>query len=130
MEGKFAGEGLQNIDADDDMLSAMARELVERNGIGESADAVWKALNAENQKLFPTAGGSNGSIPSSDPPSALIESGLDPASLVESALDNNSVVAFGQRPDSLSRRRRRARPLCPSRPLCSASISNCEMTVA
>jgi hypothetical protein len=32
MEGKFAGEGLQNIDEDDDMLSAMARELVERNG--------------------------------------------------------------------------------------------------
>ena len=44
MEGKFAGEGLQNIDEDDDMLSAMARELVERNGIGESADSVWKAL--------------------------------------------------------------------------------------
>jgi len=28
MEGKFAGEGLQSIDEDDDMLSAMARELV------------------------------------------------------------------------------------------------------
>ncbi len=54
MEGKFAGEGLQNIDEDDDMLSAMARELVERDGIGESADAVWKTLNAEHQKLFPT----------------------------------------------------------------------------
>ena len=37
MEGKFAGEGLQNIDEDDDVLSAMARELVERNGIGEPA---------------------------------------------------------------------------------------------
>ena len=55
MEGKFAGEGLQSIDEDDDMLSAMARELVERNGIGESADAVWKALNTEHQKLFPTS---------------------------------------------------------------------------
>jgi len=54
MEGKFAGEGLQSIDEDDDMLSAMARELVERNGIGETADSVWKALNAEHQKLFPT----------------------------------------------------------------------------
>jgi hypothetical protein len=49
MEGKFAGEGLQSIDEDDDMLSAMARELVERNGIGETADAVWKALNTEHQ---------------------------------------------------------------------------------
>src|SRR4029077_4520058 len=54
MEGKFAGEGLQSIDEDGDMLSAMARELVERNGIGESADPVWKALNVEHQKLFPT----------------------------------------------------------------------------
>jgi hypothetical protein len=48
-----AGEGLQNIDEDDDVLSAMARELVERNGIGETPDAVWKALNTEHQKLVP-----------------------------------------------------------------------------
>jgi SNF2 family DNA or RNA helicase len=53
MEGKFAAEGLQNIDEDDDMLSAMARELVERNGIGDSADAVWKALNAEPPEAVP-----------------------------------------------------------------------------
>src|SRR5256885_6259591 len=53
MEGKFAGEGLQSIDEDDDMLSAMARELVERSGIGETADAVWRSLNAEHQKLYP-----------------------------------------------------------------------------
>ena len=110
--GKFAGEGLQNIDEDDDMLSAMARELVERNGIGETDDAIWKALNAENQKLFPTASGSNGNIPSSDPPGTLIENQIEPASLVESALDNTSVVAFGQRHDSLSARRRRARGGC------------------
>ena len=36
MEGKFASEGLQAIDGDDDMLTAMARELVENKGIGES----------------------------------------------------------------------------------------------
>ena len=44
MEGKFASEGLQAIDGDDDMLTAMARELVEKKGIGESADSVWRAL--------------------------------------------------------------------------------------
>jgi hypothetical protein len=44
MEGKFASEGLQAIDGDDEMLTAMARELVENNGIGESADSVWRAL--------------------------------------------------------------------------------------
>ncbi len=52
-QGKFAGEGLQSIDEDDDMLSAMARKLVERNGIGGTADAVWRALNLEPSKLFP-----------------------------------------------------------------------------
>ena len=44
MEGKFASDGLQAIDGDDDMLTAMARELVENKGIGESADGVWRAL--------------------------------------------------------------------------------------
>ena len=44
MEGKFASDGLQAIDGDDDMLTAMARELVENRGIGESADEVWRAV--------------------------------------------------------------------------------------
>ena len=44
MEGKFTSEGLQAIDGDDDMLTAMAHELVENRGIGESADSVWRAL--------------------------------------------------------------------------------------
>ncbi len=112
MEGKFAGEGLQNIDEDDDMLSAMARELVERNGIGETADAIWKALNTENQKLFPTTTSSNGDI-SAAPPDILLDGQFDPACLVESALDNTSISAFGQRPESLSGRRRRARSTVP-----------------
>ena len=42
MEGKFASEGLQATDEGDDILMAMARELVTEKGIGESADAVWK----------------------------------------------------------------------------------------
>src|SRR5664279_851678 len=44
MEGKFTSDGLQAIDGDDDMLTAMARELVQNKGIGESADSVWRAL--------------------------------------------------------------------------------------
>jgi superfamily II DNA or RNA helicase len=113
MEGKFAGEGLQSIDEDDDMLSAMARELVERNGIGETADAIWKALNAENQKLLPTTTGSNSDIPDANPPGVLIESQFDAACLVDSALETTSIVAFGQRPESLSGKRRRSRPPVP-----------------
>jgi hypothetical protein len=113
MEGKFAGEGLQSIDEDDDMLSAMARELVERNGIGETADTIWKALNTENQKLFPTTANSSGDIPAANLSGTLVESEFDPACLVESALENTSIVAFGQRPESLSGKRRRARPSVP-----------------
>ena len=48
MEGKFSREGLQSLDEDDDMLTAMARELVTENGVGESAAAVWRQIQAEN----------------------------------------------------------------------------------
>jgi hypothetical protein len=51
MEGKFTSEGLQAIDGDDDMLTAMARELVENKGIGESADSVWRNV----QQLRPSS---------------------------------------------------------------------------
>jgi hypothetical protein len=50
MEGKFSGEGLQSLDANEDLLTAMARELVEKGGVGESADAVWKNLERERAK--------------------------------------------------------------------------------
>jgi hypothetical protein len=50
MEGKFASEGLQAIDGNDDMLTAMARELAENKGIGESADSIWRNV----QQLQPS----------------------------------------------------------------------------
>jgi hypothetical protein len=53
MEGKFSGEGLQSLDTDEDLMSAMARELVEKAGVGESADAAWRELYREREKLLP-----------------------------------------------------------------------------
>ena len=53
MEGKFSGEGLLALDADEDLMSAMARELVEKAGVGESADAVWRDLGHEREKVLP-----------------------------------------------------------------------------
>jgi len=47
MEGKFSGEGIHSLESDDDLMSAMARELVERGRVGESADAVWADLKRE-----------------------------------------------------------------------------------
>jgi hypothetical protein len=55
MEGKFSGEGLQALDTDEDLMSAMARELVEKAGVGESADAVWRELGDEREKVQPRA---------------------------------------------------------------------------
>jgi len=52
MEGKFASEGLQAMDEDDDLLMAMARELVQERGIGESADAIWKNLRKQQEEVF------------------------------------------------------------------------------
>ena len=47
MEGKFSGEGIHSMDVEDDLMAAMARELVEKGGVGESADAVWEELKRE-----------------------------------------------------------------------------------
>ena len=98
MEGKFAGEGLQNIDEDDDMLSAMARELVERNGIGETADAVWKALNAEHQKLFPTTSVPVDTVESPELSGDVIQGDSEAPVLIQELIDPSSVLIFGQKP--------------------------------
>jgi len=113
MEGKFAGEGLQSIDEDDDMLSAMARELVERNGIGDTADSVWRALSTEHQKLFPTKSHREDEASAIEVTGVLLDDQSDPANLVESAMDAASIVVFGQRPQALSSKRRRGRPIVP-----------------
>jgi hypothetical protein len=109
MEGKFAGEGLQSIDEDDDMLSAMARELVERNGIGDTADSVWRALSTEHQKLFPGNSHSDDGASSIEIPAVLLKTQPDPAGLVEGAIGTGPVVVFGQRPHAISGKRRRGR---------------------
>jgi hypothetical protein len=54
LEGKLQGEGLQSMDDDDDLLTAIARELVNCQGVGERAAEVWKNLQAqrvENSEL-------------------------------------------------------------------------------
>src|ERR1700757_4097825 len=57
MEGKFSGEGLQSLEADEDLMSAMARVLVERAGVGQSADAVWAELKRERTIHMPSIQG-------------------------------------------------------------------------
>ena len=52
MEGKFSSEGLQAINEEDDILMAMARELVTEKGIGERADQVWASLQEKQEEAF------------------------------------------------------------------------------
>lgn len=114
MEGKFAGEGLQSLDEDDDMLTSMAKELVEKNRIGDSADAVWKQLNAEHQRLFPTR--AENEIPRADlevPPGVAPETLQASNGLIEAALSSKSVLVFGHKPDEPRSVRRRPRIPAP-----------------
>ena len=112
MEGKFAGEGLQSIDDDDDMLAAMARELVEKNGIGDSADAIWKTLHQEHEKLF-GASIQTSEIAATEQLPVEMDS---PQSLIESAVNMQPVLVFGQRPESLKSARRRSHQKLPEQP--------------
>ncbi|MCZ2077979.1 MAG: hypothetical protein LC130_23610 [Bryobacterales bacterium] len=64
MEGKLQAEGLQAIDEDDDVLTAMARELVTRQGVGEAAAEVWRSLQQKATQEKATK-------PAIEPPAAL-----------------------------------------------------------
>jgi len=48
MEGKFSAEGLQ-AEGEDDLLMAMARELVTEQRIGETAEVAWRHIQAQNE---------------------------------------------------------------------------------
>ena len=69
MEGKFSAEGLQAIDEPDDRLMAMARELVNEESIGESADAVWRNLRRQwqQEQLSPSKGRVPDELPAASP---------------------------------------------------------------
>jgi hypothetical protein len=97
MEGKFSREGLQSLDEDDDMLTAMARELVTENGVGESAAAVWRQIQAENSTIL-----NSSAIPPE--PAVIAEDVLPTSSLVPSVLTLEAAVQalkFGTRPASV-----------------------------
>ena len=86
MEGKFSREGLQSLDDDDDMLTAMARELVTENGVGESAAAVWRQIQAENSNFLKPADTPPEPTPAvNDEP--ITASPVTPALTVETAVE-------------------------------------------
>lgn len=99
LEGKLASHGLTAMEQDDDLLTALARELVTEKGIGECAAAVWKTLQRETGMVKPMP-----EIPAACPPDqeqelsdllplvAAEAAGLPPAAL--QATGNQLQLAF------------------------------------
>ena len=100
MEGKFDQGGLHSFEEDDDILTAMARELVTEHGVGESADVLWRQLQIEQSRLLPATPGvldepEVGSVASAPPP-------LLPAITVPNLATG---LKFGERPPASPSRR-------------------------
>jgi hypothetical protein len=95
MERKFSGEGLQILDDGDDMLTAMARELVTERGIGESANAVWQQLRAEQSTLTPPP-----VTPEPLPSIEEVRPTAPPATLVLNVPVAINALKFGSQPEA------------------------------
>ena len=120
LDGKFAGEGLHDIEEDDDMPAALARELVAKSGIGERADAIWSELKqiydqlpTTTQALTTLENDLTGFEATPDsvnvdgiPVSAMSQGEL----LVTTALDTSMPTLFGQTLSS-GKRKSKQRPL-------------------
>ncbi len=113
MEGKFAGEGLQSLDDDDDLLTAMARELVEQNGIGESADLVWRHLTTKHQRLFATRGQENRVEAGVTIPGTGIDCEMPSRPLIEEVLTPQPIFVFGEEVGKRRSGRQRGRTSIP-----------------
>jgi hypothetical protein len=126
MEGKFSREGLQSLDEDDDMLTAMARELVTENGVGEIAAAVWRQIQEENGSILNPANGPSEPTPvvEHEPITASL---LRPVLTVERAVE---APKFGTRTPlarPLTRRRESPPRICNSR---SSDVRGSSQTTA
>ena len=101
MEGKFTAEGLQALDDGDDILTAMARELVTEGQVGEPADAVWRRLREQHAESFPTKAEQSGPILA---PAATVV----PVPIAEGLI--RPALIFGVKPASAELLGRKAEP--------------------
>jgi hypothetical protein len=72
MEGKMSGEGLEDMDDGDDMMTAMVKELLQEGGVGESADDIWKNLERE-RKVYSDATIAQTSAPTPEEVEAVLD---------------------------------------------------------
>ncbi len=105
MEGKFAAEGLQAMESGEDILMAMARELVTEQHIGESADEVWRALQKEQAEVFGArpVEASQSAMEPEPPDRDLAEPVIVPPGTMPS--QETQILMFGTRIETPRRRR-------------------------
>jgi hypothetical protein len=93
MEGKFDEGGLHSFEEDDDVLTAMARELVTEHGVGESAHVLWRKLQIEQSRLLPPA-----RVVPDEPEFHSVPSIPPPLPPVITAPSFATALKFGERP--------------------------------
>ena len=54
MEARFANQGMKALDEDDDILTAISRELVTKTVVGEKADALWREILQQHTRMLAT----------------------------------------------------------------------------
>jgi hypothetical protein len=108
MEGKFASDGLQAIDEGDDILMAMARELVTEKGIGENADAVWKKLVERHAEVFGIRAVEASPMEAEPPERNLPEVIIPPSTPIPAVV--TQLLMFGISIESVPRRKASRRP--------------------
>jgi hypothetical protein len=96
IEGKFSDSGLQAMDDGADVLTTLARELVMHQGVGQSADDVWRALQMQQPQSQPPE-------PPAPEPTALQPVVEPPLITVPRSVP---LLVFGQDSPALAARRR------------------------
>ncbi|HXX22120.1 MAG TPA: hypothetical protein VEO19_03095 [Terriglobia bacterium] len=109
MEGKFASDGLQAIDDGDDILMAMARELVTEKKIGESADFVWKQLQTQQAEVFGVRAAETSTSEVESPPESGREVIIPP--VVPILAEVTQLTMFGLSEEAMQRRKVSHRPM-------------------
>ena len=108
MEGKFATDGLQALGDGDDILMAMARELVTEKGIGENADAVWKKLQRQQAEVFGVRAGETSPVEAEHPEADIPEVIIPLAAPIPAVM--TQLLMFGISLESVPRRKASRRP--------------------
>jgi hypothetical protein len=115
IEGKFATGGLQAIDEGDDILMAMARELVTEKGIGESADAVWKKLVEKQAEVFGVRTGETSQIVASSLERDVPEVIIPPPAPIPAVM--TQLLMFGRSFENVPKRKVSRRTTAANAPL-------------